>query len=171
MLSGALMSSLAWSPPGRLASRRRRRLTSCAGAGLSPDSRLRAPWLVVRKAPSVSLASWLITFWISSCRFWCRGRRRPSTTVPIRRRLLLGHMLLGPAGSPRARGIPAPRVSVACWVRRGLLSAVRELIFEWRSLLSFLRSGKATVRLQVAPGRGDPLRCPHGRLPGGRSSD
>jgi len=51
MLSGAPMSSLAWSPPGRLASRRakrRGRLSSCAGAGLSPDSRLRALWLVVR---------------------------------------------------------------------------------------------------------------------------
>jgi len=37
------MSSLAWSPPGRLASRRvkrRRWLSNCAGAGLSPESAL-----------------------------------------------------------------------------------------------------------------------------------
>jgi len=70
-LSDAPMIPLAWSPFGRLANRRanlRRRLSSCTVAGLSPDSKLRAPLLVVRKAaPRVSLASWLITFWTSFC--------------------------------------------------------------------------------------------------------
>jgi len=70
-LSEAPTSSLAWSPLGRLASRRamrRTRFSSCATAGLNPDSRQSAPWLVVRKAPVVSLASWLASFWTSFCR-------------------------------------------------------------------------------------------------------
>ena len=48
--------------------KRRRRLSSCATAGVIPDSRLSAPWLVVRKVPVVLLASWLTNFWISSRR-------------------------------------------------------------------------------------------------------
>jgi len=122
MLPGAPVSSLAWSSPASRRAKRRRRLSSCAGAGLSPDSRLRAPWLVVRKAPSVSLAPRLIIL----LSVWCCGRRRPSTTVPTRRWLLLGHMLLRPVGSSRVRGQPVPRDSVACfarswpsWSRRG----------------------------------------------------
>jgi len=67
----APMSSLAWSPFARLARRRakrRRRLSSWVVAGLSPDSKLRAPWLVVLKAPRVDRASWFTSFWMSSCR-------------------------------------------------------------------------------------------------------
>jgi len=46
---------------------RRRRLSSCVVAGLSPNSKLRAPWLVVLKAPRVNRASWFTSFWTSSC--------------------------------------------------------------------------------------------------------
>jgi len=53
-----------------------------AGADWGPDSELRAPWLVVRKAPRASLASWLTSFWRSSCRSLCHGRFLPSTTAP-----------------------------------------------------------------------------------------
>ena len=109
-------------PFGRLASRRakrRRRLSNWR----SPDSMLSAPWLAVRKAPVVCLASWFTSFCRSSWRSGCRGCRPLSTTTPPRRGLPLGHMpielvssflVIGPLG-PRSFSVCSARSLRVSW--------------------------------------------------------
>jgi len=66
---GAPTMPRAWSPCGKLSSRRPSRcclFSSCVAAALSPDSIERAPRLVVRKQPVVARASGLTSSWSSS---------------------------------------------------------------------------------------------------------